>query len=63
MEKQICEDDLKMDEVANALKQLPNDKSPGSDGFTTNFYKFFWPDIKDFLHESFLYSFKNGELT
>ena len=63
MEKQICENDLKIDEVANALKQLPNDKSPGSDGFTTNFYKFFWPDIKDFLHESFLYSFKNGELT
>ena len=63
MEKQICENDLKIDEVANALKQLPNDKSPGSDGFTANFYKFFWPDIKDFLHESFLYSFKNGELT
>ena len=37
--------------------------SPGSDGFTTNFYKFFWPDIKDFLYVRFLYSFKNGELT
>ena len=63
MEKQICENDLKIDEVANALKQLPNDKSPGRDGFTTKFYKYFWPDIKDFLRESFVYSFKKGELT
>ena len=62
MEKQICENDLKIDEVASALKHLLNEKSPGSDCFTTNFYKFFWPAIKDFLHESFLYSFKNGEL-
>ena len=63
MEKQICENDLKIDEVANALKQLLNDKSSGSDGFTINFYKFFWPDIKKLPHESFVYSFKKGELT
>ena len=59
----MCENDLKIEEVSNALKQIPNDKSPGGDSFTTNFYKFFWPDIKDFLHESFVYSFTNGELT
>ena len=28
---------------------MKNNKSPGSDCFTTEFYKFFWNDLKDFL--------------
>lgn len=27
-------------------------KSPGQDGLTTNFYKFFWEDIKDLLFKA-----------
>ena len=52
-----------MVEIGKALKQLKNDKSPGNDGFTTNFYKFFWPDIKHLLFESYNYSFETGMLT
>ena len=33
-------------ELSSALKEMSNDKFPGLDGFTTNFYKFFWIDIK-----------------
>ena len=33
-------------ELTATLKEMSNDKSPGLDGFTTNFYKFFWIDIK-----------------
>ena len=29
-------------ELLQALKQMKNDKSPGLDGYTTEFYKFFW---------------------
>ena len=47
----------------NALKQLANNKSPGSDGFTTNFYKVFWIDLKDLLYNSFIHSQYNGLLT
>ena len=53
----FCEAALTIDECTKALKLLPNDKSPGPDGLTTNFYKFFWVDIKDIFFESLQYSF------
>ena len=62
-EKLICEDFLNMTDIGKALKELPNNKSPGCDGFTTNFYKFFWVDIKEILLDSYTYSFEHGLLT
>lgn len=62
-QKELCDTPLDISELALALKELVNDKSPGSDGFTTNFYKFFWTDIKDILYESYLYSFENKRLS
>ena len=50
-------------ELSSALKEMSNDKSPGLDGFTTNFYKFFWSDIKNMVFESFRYSLQHGELS
>ena len=35
------EQDITLDEIAFALKRLPNNKSPGSDGLPTEFYNFF----------------------
>ena len=46
-----------------AFKEMSNDKSPGLDGFITNFYKFFWTDIKPIVFESFKYSLQHGELS
>ena len=62
-DQQLCEMDLTMDECTKALKLLSNDKSPGPDGFTTNFFKFFWIDIKEILFSSFQYSLKNKTLS
>lgn len=28
---------------------MKNDKTPGSDGFTCEFFKFFWTDISSFI--------------
>ena len=39
------------------------DKSPGSDGLSTNFYKFFWPDVCDLLIDSNNYAFNFNELS
>ena len=42
---------------------MQNNKSPGSDGLTTEFYKIFWTDVKHFLINSLNYSYRNGDLT
>ena len=52
-----------MEECSIALKSLPNNKAPGSDGFTTEFYKFFWADIKQLVFDSFAYSFHSELLS
>ena len=44
-------------EITNALKDMANDKTPDLDGFTTNFYKFFWPNIKEILDASYIIMF------
>ena len=61
--KMMCEMQLTMEDYGKALKELPNNKSPGCDGFTTNFYKFFWVDIKELLFESYKYSFEKNTIT
>ena len=59
----ICEGELKESECACALKDLKNGKSPGSDGLTVEFYKFFWKDIKDLVLNSLNYAYHSGELS
>ena len=39
---------------------MKNRKSPGLDGYTTEFYKFFWNDISDFLIKSYNFSLEKG---
>ena len=36
--------EIKYNELCNAMKRMKNNKSPGSDGLTTEFFKFFWGD-------------------
>ena len=62
-EKNTCDDIITIEELGSSLKDLPNNKTPGSDGFTTDFYKFFWKDIKNLVFNSYLYSFESGELS
>ena len=54
-----CELFLTEVELAKALRDLPNNKTPGSDGISTEFYKFFWPDIKDIVAGSIQYALDN----
>lgn len=35
-----------MEEVEEALKEMPNDKELGPNGFTINFYKAWWEIVK-----------------
>jgi hypothetical protein len=37
-----------------------NGKSPGSDGYTVDFYKFFWKDIGPFVFQSLFYGYTHA---
>ena len=38
-------------------------KTPGCDGLTVEFYRYFWADIKSLVHDSFLYALQAGKLS
>jgi hypothetical protein len=42
---------------------LKNRKSPGSDGFTVDFYKFFWKDIGAFVFRSLYFGYETGHFS
>ena len=42
---------------------MKNDKSPGNEGITKEFYEFFWDDIKNSFSDSIKKSFISGELS
>ena len=48
---------LQYNEVAQTLKNMNNDKSPGIDGFSTNFYKVFLGKIGHFVVRALNYAF------
>ena len=41
---------------------MSNNKSPGSDGFSAEFFKVFWKELGQFIVRSINYGFQNGEL-
>jgi hypothetical protein len=50
------------EEIWDIIKQSPLNKSPGSDGLTTEFYKEYWHQVKNHLVRSLNYSMEKGEL-
>ena len=60
---QECEKEITLEECSKALKKMKNRKTPGTDGFTVEFYKMFWTSIKDLVLESFYFAFDIGELS
>ena len=40
---------LTVEELTKYLKKCKNCVSPGTSGFTNEFYKFFWIDLKQFI--------------
>ncbi|KAJ8018114.1 hypothetical protein HOLleu_44073 [Holothuria leucospilota] len=60
---EMCEGQLTIDECHSSLCSMPNGKTPGSDGFSTDFYKFFWSRISQLVVNSLNYAYENHSLS
>ena len=58
-----CEGTITLNECSSAIRNMSNNKTPGTDGFPIEFYKFFFKDISKNLLDSFNFSFQNGKLS
>ena len=62
-EKTSLEGEITLDEASVALKNTKNNKSPDSDGFTVEFFNFFWRQLGAFVVKSSNNGFRKGELS
>ena len=62
-DRDACEGEVTLDEVLSAIKSFANDKSPGCDGLTAEFYQTFFGLIGSDLVEVINYAFENKKLT
>ena len=66
-DRDLCEGDLLLSEATDTLKSMSNNKSPGPDGLTAEFYSSFWDlldtsDLCDFMKTSITrLVFKKGD--
>lgn len=61
--RELLEGTITYKEILCCLKKMSNNKSPGYDGFTVEFFNFFWTDIGYFLVRSINYAYEVGELS
>ena len=51
-QKQICEEELTEKDIYESMISFDNNKSPGNNGLTKEFYQTFWQDVKDIFFNS-----------
>ena len=59
----ICGGNLSESELFDALTSMQNNKSPGNDGITKEFYETFWKEIKGPFQNSIKKGYIVGELS
>ena len=57
-----CEGEITEKELFDALQSMDNNKSPGNDGITREFYEHFWDVLKRPFISSISFSYLNEEL-
>lgn len=63
VEVQLCEGLLTEKECYDAITSMKQNKSPGSDGLTIEFYQTFWPAIHSLLISSLNSAYELGKLS
>ena len=61
--REKCEGQLTYSECFKVLSTFENNKTPGNDRITIEFYKYFWPEIGTLLVDSLNYAYFHGELS
>ena len=61
-ESDSCERNISASELKSALFSMKSNKSPGQDGLTTEFYKYFWFDFIDIFDKLTKEIFNHNEL-
>ena len=59
----LCENDLTEDELLISLKSMQNNKTPGDDGLTKEFFEAFWNEIKHVFLKSLKQAKEKGQLS
>ena len=62
-EKKSLEGEITLEEAGSALKNMNNGKSPGTDGFGAEFFKFFWKQLGPFVVRALNQAYRDGELS
>ncbi len=62
-DRNYVDEDISRDECYEVLLKFKNNKSPGNDGLTKEFYKAFWGKIATPLLDSYNYSLEKGSLS
>lgn len=60
--KEELDQPLSMGELANAVKEMNDGKTPGCDGLQVEFYKVYWSRIKHVLFNAITYAIQTGQL-
>jgi hypothetical protein len=59
----LCENEILIEEVGRALKDLKNGKTPGTDGLPPDYYKLFWKSLHELVFDSLNHILKKGEMS
>ena len=59
----LCEEDLTEKDLYNSQKSMRNNKSPGNDDLTKEFYETFWNELKEIFVDSVLEAKEKGHLS
>ena len=60
-QKSDLDEPITIEELTTAVKSLKQNKAGGLDGFSFEFYQFFWSKIKNLYHQVLQYTITNGE--
>ena len=62
-DKIICNGEITYEECEKTLMKMRNNKTPGNDGLTVEFYKKFWGELGALIVECFNLSYEHGQLS